>query len=78
MKVFSFKADEEDLERWRGNARKERLTLGAWIRNKLNEPDLGVAPTLAIVAKKAQSKVLTCEHRLPPGSYCKRCQVLKK
>jgi hypothetical protein len=74
MKVVSFKADENDIHRWKEEAHNSRITMGEWIRRKLNG-GVPAAPALVSLARPKEAK---CEHRLPPGAYCKRCQKLKK
>lgn len=74
MKVQTFKAPEEDLLRWKEEAHQARMTFGAWIRKKLD----GGVPAAPALIEVLRPKVARCEHRLPPGAYCKRCQILKK
>lgn len=79
MKIVSFRAEEDDLERWKEEAFRARLTWGEWVRRRLNGP---VAPTLASLpstqlTKVPHTKKAKCEHRLPPGAYCKVCERIK-
>lgn len=74
MRVVTFKCDEEDYYRWRREALDARITWGEWVRRKLN----GGVPAAPTMAEIAVTRVRPCDHRLPPGTYCKRCKVLKK
>lgn len=79
MKIRSFRASDEDYERWSGEAKDEGVSLGQWIRRRLNGP---VAPKLASVARvpiatKLVQRKGKCEHRIPPGTYCKTCEKIK-
>lgn len=78
MKIHSFRAHEADIERWREEAKREGITLGVWIRNRLNGP---IAPRLATLPTTLLTKVEhvgKCEHRIPLGSYCKSCGKIKR
>lgn len=84
LKTISFKASEEDYVNWRKEAVDEGYTFGAWVRRRLNSgltppPPPPVAPTLAAIATAPKIiKPHKCPHRLPPGTYCKTCERIKK
>lgn len=76
MKVVSFKCMEEDHETWKGEARRLGVGFSEWVRRKLNDNPLSVAP--ALVREATKPKGSRCTNRVPPGAYCKRCAKIHK
>jgi hypothetical protein len=72
MKPRIFKSTDEEYDRWKELAWRERLTWSEWVRRRLNAQE-----ALVTVAKSVKEDK-GCVHRLPKGSWCKRCEAIKK
>lgn len=86
-KVIPLRASEDERGRWGAVAEGEGLSFNAWARRALNHAaELGVALAAErerVVREREmkrraafpqlRKRAVICEHRVPPGSFCKRC-----
>jgi hypothetical protein len=77
VKLVNFKAEPADYERWKKIAETLGLSFGEWVRRRLNQEETLVAPRLLEVAARMKGNQ-GCDHRIPNGTYCKRCGVIKR
>jgi hypothetical protein len=88
-RMISFRAPRDDYDRWVANAVDAGLTFTEWAIRRLNGP-VPAMPNLAkVIAAPVVKKVVgvppelvkastKCEHRIPPGTYCKSCERIKR
>ena len=67
-----------EWERWRTHAQAEGLSLNRWIRKVLTDACATAELHRFEASKQERRQLVTvksgfCEHRVPAGSYCKRC-----
>ncbi len=70
-------ARPEDIERWKAEAKRERVTFSRWIRSRLDGQCVckTTEPAKVPVVVPHESKV--CSHRIPRGAYCKSCRAVR-
>jgi hypothetical protein len=76
LKLVNFKADPQDIEKWKRKAWEQRISFGEWVRRRLNAEPLAEAAKMITLSSVTSNGA--CDHRIPPGTWCKRCQQLKK
>lgn len=88
-KVTTFRAELDQLERWRAAAEQAGYSFSEFIKAALDSATEVVegAPPHAVDEAFSQraaprrrnggsgkrARTQTCEHRIPAGAYCKRC-----
>jgi hypothetical protein len=77
------RVDEEDLNRWRGQAREEGIGLSEWVRQRCNgesngrlggKADKDVRRVGGGMAETAEEKLSSCRHGVKSGWRCSLCR----
>lgn len=89
-KLVNFMAEEYDHEYWKDQARAYGISFSEWVRRKLNDGPISPrVPLKAIVPDDEDAPfhsrvnvVITgdkpCSHRLPRGTFCKKCRMIRR
>ena len=73
---------EEELDSYKGAAGGEKIGVSEWVRRTLTASISGgrstpvrTAPADSVATRREGNTASgPCEHRMPKGSYCKRCE----